>query len=241
MGRNGIGDPIMLLDGLPFGEAEVVAARGASALSIAAGGTVSGGSSWEPGIPTLYGSAGLAADYDLTDKMDRLPNDLSNPERDFLNYMNDIPINLPSRKKIIDASRGANYSGGSSYSPGLPLTPSNAGLAGAGSRLQNIKERIAMRQQMNLRVQQVGQNYQVRNNVIDPSAGANYGGGSTYYPGSPLLPSSAGLAEMEALDRLANINMRVRQTGANFQTRGSERQTTNGQEILSLYTKDEPR
>jgi hypothetical protein len=78
-----------------------------------------------------------------------------------------------------------------------------------------------MRQQMNLRVQQVGQNYQVRNNVIDPSAGANYGGGSTYYPGSPLLPSSAGLAEMEALDRLANINMRVRQTGANFQTRGS--------------------
>ncbi len=192
MGRNGIGDPIMLLDGLPFGEAEVVAARGASALSIAAGGTVSGGSSWEPGIPTLYGSAGLAADYDLTDKMDRLPTDLSNPERDFLNYMNDIPINLPSRKKIIDASRGANYSGGSSYSPGLPLTPSNAGLAGAGSRLQNIKER--MRQQMNLRVQQVGQNYQVRNNVIDPSAGANYGGGSTYYPGSPLLPSSAGLA-----------------------------------------------
>lgn len=30
----------------------------------------------------------------------------------------------------IDPSEGANYSGGASYSPGLPLLPSNAGLAG---------------------------------------------------------------------------------------------------------------
>jgi hypothetical protein len=33
--------------------------------------------------------------------------------------------------RAIDPSEGVNYQGGSSYSPSLPLLPSNAGLAGA--------------------------------------------------------------------------------------------------------------
>ena len=39
-----------------------------------------------------------------------------------------------------------------------------------------------------------------RSNVLDPSEGANYGGGSDYYAGSPLLPSSVGLAELRMYD-----------------------------------------
>jgi hypothetical protein len=40
--------------------------------------------------------------------------------------------------RTIDPSDGGNYSGGSSYSPGLPLLPSNAGLAGYGGNIRNI-------------------------------------------------------------------------------------------------------
>jgi hypothetical protein len=42
-----------------------------------------------------------------------------------------------------------------------------------------------------------------RSNVIDPSEGANYTGGSDYAPGMPLLPSSAGLAGLGAMGKAA--------------------------------------
>lgn len=38
--------------------------------------------------------------------------------------------------RTVDPSDGANYSGGSSYTPGMPLLPSNAGLAGYGGGLR---------------------------------------------------------------------------------------------------------
>jgi hypothetical protein len=92
----------------------------------------------------------------------------------------DIPPEY-SRRNVIDASSGANYSGGSSYAPGLPLLPSNAGLASADEDL--------------------ARGYGIaagvlppRTGVIDASGGANYSGGSSYAPGLPLLPSNAGLA-----------------------------------------------
>jgi hypothetical protein len=44
-----------------------------------------------------------------------------------------------------------------------------------------------------------------RSNVLDPSEGANYGGGSDYYAGSPLLPSSVGLAELQTYDGLDGL------------------------------------
>ena len=36
-----------------------------------------------------------------------------------------------------------------------------------------------------------------RRHVLDPSEGANYGGGSDYAPGMPLLASTVGLAGVE--------------------------------------------
>lgn len=47
---------------------------------------------------------------------------------------------------------------------------------------------------------QAAANFEIRRNVIDPSEGALYSGGSSYAPGMPLMPSSiglAGLAEMK--------------------------------------------
>jgi hypothetical protein len=52
----------------------------------------------------------------------------------------------------------------------------------------------------------VNGNYQTRTNVIDPSEGANYSGGSDYYPGAPLMPSSAGLAELSMTDPLDGVS-----------------------------------
>jgi hypothetical protein len=75
--------------------------------------------------------------------------------------------------QVISPSAGANYGGGSSWDPALPLTPSNAGLALADADLRNYYD--------------AGQ-------VISPSAGANYGGGSSWDSAIPLTPSNAGLA-----------------------------------------------
>ena len=41
-------------------------------------------------------------------------------------------------RRTIDPSQGVNMMGGSSYTPGLPLLPSNAGLAGTG--LSNVRD-----------------------------------------------------------------------------------------------------
>jgi hypothetical protein len=78
------------------------------------------------------------------------------------------------RSNVLDASEGANYSGGSSYAVGLPLMPSSVGLAGFG----NIPGMLP-----------------TRRHVVDYSGGAQYSGGSSWVPGLPLLPSSAGLAD----------------------------------------------
>jgi hypothetical protein len=75
------------------------------------------------------------------------------------------------RTDVLDASEGANYSGGSSYAPRLPLLPSSIGLANIPNVLPE------------------------RRHVIDYSGGANYSGGSDWVPGLPMLPSSAGLAD----------------------------------------------
>ncbi len=79
------------------------------------------------------------------------------------------------RQHVIDASEGANYSGGSSYAPMLPLMPSSVGLAGGMGNIPSVLP--------------------TRRHVIDYSGGANYSGGSDWVPGLPLTPSSAGLAD----------------------------------------------
>jgi hypothetical protein len=79
-------------------------------------------------------------------------------------------ITATRRMNVLDASAGANYSGGSSFAPGLPLLPSTVGLAAIPSVLPP------------------------RFNVIDPSGGANYSGGSSWTGGIPLISSNSGLA-----------------------------------------------
>jgi hypothetical protein len=86
-------------------------------------------------------------------------------------YARAVMPGVLARKNVLDASAGANYSGGSSYAQGLPLLPSSVGLAGIPSVLPG------------------------KRNVIDPSGGANYTGGSDWVPGLPLVVSSAGLAD----------------------------------------------
>jgi hypothetical protein len=93
-------------------------------------------------------------------------------------YATAVMPGVLSRKNVIDPSEGANYSGGSSYAPGLPLMPSTVGLAGVASGV-----------------------LPPRRHVIDPSGGANYTGGSSYAPGMPLLPSSSGLAQADGYGR----------------------------------------
>lgn len=79
-------------------------------------------------------------------------------------------ITATSRMNVLDASAGANYSGGSSFAPGLPLLPSTVGLAAIPGVLPE------------------------RFNVINPSQGANYSGGSSWTGGIPLVSSNSGLA-----------------------------------------------
>lgn len=216
MSRNGLGDQIAVLDGFDLSSAGVAAASGPQALSIAAGGTYSGGSSWEPGIPTIYGRSGLAAGMDINDY-------ITDPEKEFMDYINDDP-RLSARKNVIDASGGANYSGGSSFAPGLPLLPSNSGLAGDMALSAAALDEMA---DISLRVKQVMPGVQARAGVVDASAGANYSGGSSYAPGLPLMPSTTGLAGClscggapdSAMADLEAMDLRVRQTLPGVQNR----------------------
>lgn len=88
-------------------------------------------------------------------------------------YSTPVMHGVLARRNVLDASEGANYSGGSAYARGLPLGPSSWGLAGLGN-IPNVLP--------------------TRRHVIDPSGGANYTGGSDWVPGLPLVASSAGLA-----------------------------------------------
>lgn len=169
------------------------------------GGNYSGGSSAVPRfIPLMPSSVGLASD--LADK-------------DLLNYMKSTG-SLPPRTQVISPSEGGNYSGGSSaYPQDIPLMPSSVGLAACaggcyegvpigaldgvfGSTLEIQDGRIG-------RTPATGEEYadritsgfEIRRDVIDPSEGANYSGGSSAVPRYlPLMPSSVGLAGLDDID-----------------------------------------
>ncbi len=209
-------------------------------LDASAGANFSGGSSYAPGLPLMPSSIGLAG-------------------------FGSMPGVLPPRIGVIDASGGANYSGGSSYAAGLPLLPSNAGLAGeygraglgahdygraglgageygraglgrlagslADADLMSKAETVSMQQQLDPSDGRIGQfraqptqyanriapGVLQRRNVIDASAGANYSGGSSYAPGLPLMPSSIGLAGLDAAPdaKLGIVGALKKQIGQN--------------------------
>jgi hypothetical protein len=104
--------------------------------------------------------------------------------------------NYETRNNVLDASEGANYSGGSSYAPRLPLMPSSIGLAAADEDLVRYSQQTSV--------------LPPKRNVVDPSGGANYSGGSNYVPGMPLVVSGdPGLAAMmnpESYDDFAQLD-----------------------------------
>ena len=123
-------------------------------------------------------------------------------------YARAVMPGVLARLNVLDASEGANYSGGSAYAPGLPLLPSSVGLAG----LEGLEGRrgrsrfFSPRARAGIKAWQMQQAAQrglsslpgvlpPKMNVIDPSGGANYTGGSDWVPGLPLTVSSAGLAD----------------------------------------------
>jgi hypothetical protein len=214
------GDEIAVLDGIEVEDGRIgrTPATGAeyakristgleirrNVLDPSEGANYSGGSNAVPRlIPLMPSSVGLAED--LADK-------------DLLNYMRTSSV-LPTRRNVISPSQGGNYSGGSSAMPSdIPLMPSSVGLAGCegacyqgvplgawdrafGSTLEIQDGRIG-------RVPATGEEYarrlapglEIRRNVIDPSEGQNYSGGSSAVPEYiPLMPSSIGLAGLDDL------------------------------------------
>ncbi len=126
------------------------------------------------GLDDLYGSS---IDIDPTDGR------IGQKTATGTEYATKVMPGVTARRNVIDASEGANYSGGSSFAPGLPLMPSTVGLADP--------ELLAYSNQQGV--------LPARRNVIDPSGGANYTGGADWTGGLPLTVSSAGLAELADL------------------------------------------
>lgn len=138
-----------------------------------------------------YGRAGLgmtnsSVDEDLAGAMEAMETARASNDQDGRigqsrakvdEYGRPIMPGVLERSNVLDASGGANYSGGSNHAPRLPLMPSSVGLAGLG----NIPSVLP-----------------TRKHVIDYSGGALYSGGSNYAPGLPMMPSSVGLAGLDA-------------------------------------------
>jgi hypothetical protein len=242
------------------GPAGITATRRVNVLDASAGANYSGGSAYAPGLPLLPSTVGLAA----------------------------IPSVLPPKVNVLDPSGGANYSGGSSWTGGLPLTPSNAGLAaalisggygkdglgrvrrgrglrglagrsegygraGLGApmpgadndlcgafaaielgRLDPNDGRIGQdRARVDQYARMVAPNVLVKQNVIDPSGGANYTGGSDYSPGMPLLVSSIGLAGLDAMNdtMLKTALAKLRRSGVSINS--AAMQKAMGQSVLN--------
>jgi hypothetical protein len=160
-----------------------------SQFDITAGANYSGGSSWNPRMPLTPSNAGLAF----------VDDDLAQAYTSGMRRGGRIPNEYDAGPQF-DITAGANYSGGSSWNPVMPLTPSNAGLAGTydGHRLQDLDGLYgstlgAIPNEYNAGPQ------------FDITAGANYSGGSSWNPVMPLTPSNAGLAELSAIEPMDGI------------------------------------
>lgn len=244
-------------------------------LDASEGGNYSGGSSYAPGLPLLPSSVGLAG---LADS-------------DLINYSKITNV-LPPKKNVVDPSGGANYTGGSSYAPGMPLVVSGdpglaammqpesyddfaqldpslptikggygrEGLGGSlikggygkaglgrtdmysdfdGLALADVDRTVGS--SLEIEDGRIGRspasggeyanraahNFETRRNVIDASEGANYSGGSSYAPGLPLMPSSVGLAGLDAVDdRVFMRTLRYPAQRAAFKKGASKAQVT---------------
>jgi hypothetical protein len=144
-------------------------------LDYSGGANHSGGSSWTGGLPLTPSSAGLA----------------------------DALIKGGYGR----AGLGASLIAGGYGRAGLGRTMSYADedLAGAAEAVETARQLDPEDGRLGQRRAQVDEygkpimpGVLARSNVIDPSDGANYGGGSSYAPRMPLMPSSVGLAGFNA-------------------------------------------
>lgn len=175
------GDEIAVLDGYD------------KVISASQGGNYGGGSSYAPRTPLMPSTVGLAS-----------------ADEDLMQYFKMTPT-PPPRQNVIDASQGGNYSGGSSYADGIPLMPSSVGLAECpgcgvgemeaayGSSLEIEDGRMGRGAGTGEKAYRVSHQFEERKNVIDPSQGGNYTGGSSYAPRLPLMVSSVGLAGLDSM------------------------------------------
>ncbi len=223
MGRATLGEQVAVLDGLDEGSSTIdydmsdnfaAAPRNVSA---SGGANYGGGSNYSKGLPLLPSGVGLAgANVSASGGANYSGGS---------NYSKGLPIlpsgiglagALPARRNVIDPSGGGNYTGGSSWTGGLPLTPSNAGLAGLGQVMAGADGDLAGAFASIEDARQIAPNVLLRRNVVDPSGGANYSGGSSWTGGMPLLPSNAGLAGLDAMSDnvLATAAAKLRARGA---------------------------
>lgn len=148
-----------------------------------------GGSSWDPEMPLTPPVSGLAQVPDV---------DLAQVYSANLNRLKGIP-NYYAPGPQFDPTAGQNLTGGSTWDPRLPLTPSNSGLADAydGHSLEDIDRHYGS-------TLDKLPSYYAKGPQFDPTGG-QYSGGSSWDPRLPLTPSSAGLAELSAVEPMDGI------------------------------------
>ncbi len=179
-----LGEQIAVLDGL-------------GTIDPSGGANYTGGSDYTEGMPLLVSSAGLAAAMRANPAVRRAVAVAMRKSP----YLKRVPANIPSSyatQDVINASNGANYSGGSTYpeNNAIPLMTSSIGLAGLSAAMRR-KSPYLKRVPANIPSSYATQD------MINASNGANYSGGSTYPEDNaiPLMTSSIGLAGMAAADR----------------------------------------
>ena len=238
MMRTGLGDTIALLDGLDAGAVVATAIRAQEkpisarpvtvgpptpsgdvlvdgefmnymntpiTAQVGGGGvTFGGGSNWTPGVP--MGVAGLAGGPRKLRRRSKMPGAPRGR----------VPV--PAAAPVVpdytfDPAEGANLFGGSNYFAAAPLTSSNAGLAGDMAMLDRTARAVG-------RQQTQAMPGAVREISIGYAGGANFAGGSSYFPGAALTSSSAGLSGAGAGDRMrpAQTDGAMRRCFANART-----------------------
>lgn len=126
-----------------------------------------------------------------------------------------------------DPTAGANFTGGSSWNPKLPLTPSQSGLAGADEDLMGAAAVLERNKGYH---RAIPSSYNA-GAVFDPTSGANFKGGSNWDPKMPLTPSVSDLAAVPDID-LAQVytkNLRKLKKIPNLYAVGAQFDPTAGQ------------
>ena len=147
------------------------------------GANYTGGSDWSPGMPLVMSNAGLAdADLAAFAVQTGMPRPAGEQRPRF---------------NVLDPSEGADYTGGSNWTAGMPLVLSNAGLAEdrySDGTYDGMPLSADFDEHYGSTMDTLEGNFSSRVNVLDPTEGANYTGGSDWTPGMPLVMSNAGLA-----------------------------------------------